>query len=70
MFLLHRWNKKYGNGAKFIVEDKSTGKFAEFSPARPKDIQWVDKNITTESEYQSWDDFQKEPVENLNDIVM
>lgn len=70
MFLLHRWNKQYGNGAKFVVEDKSTKKFAEFSPARPKDIQWVKEDITKESEYQSWDDFQKEPVDNLNSIVM
>lgn len=70
MFILHRWNKKYGNGAKFVVEDKKTGKFAEFSPARPKDIAWVDSDLTKESEYQAWDDFQKEPVEDLNQIIM
>lgn len=70
MFILHRWNKKYGNGAKFIVEDKSNGKFAEFSPARPKDIAWVDSDLTKESEYKSWDDFQKEPVQDLNQVIM
>lgn len=70
MYILHRWNKKYGNGAKFIVEDKKTGKFTEFSPARPKDTAWVDSDLTKEKEYQSWDDFQKEPVEDLNQVIM
>lgn len=70
MFLLWKWNKKYGNGAKFIVEDKSNGKFAEFSPARPKDIAWVDSDLTKESEYQSWDDFKQEKVDDLNNIIM
>lgn len=70
MFILHRWNKQYGNGAKFVVQDKSTGKFAEFSPARPKDIAWVDTDLTKEAEYQKWDDFQKEPVDDLSKIIM
>lgn len=70
MFILHRWNKKYGNNAKFVVENKDNHKFAEFSPARPKDIAWVDSDISKESDYADWDDFMKEPVENLNDIVM
>lgn len=70
MFVLHRWNKKYGNGAKFVVEDKSNGKFAEFSPARPKDIAWVDTDLTKEDEYKSWDDFQQEKVKNLADVIM
>lgn len=70
MFLLWKWNKKYGNGAKFVVEDQSTGKFAEFSPARPRDIAWVDKDLTQVDEYKSWDDFQKEPVKDLNQVIM
>lgn len=70
MFVLHRWNKKYGNGAKFVVEDKSNSKFAEFSPARPKDIAWVDTDLTKEDEYKNWDDFQQEKVKNLADVIM
>lgn len=70
MFILHKWNKKYGNGAQFVVEDESTGKFAEFSPARPKDIAWVDTDLTKEAEYKDWDDFQKERVEDLNKVIM
>lgn len=70
MFVLHKWNKKYGNSAKFVVEDKSNGKFAEFSPARPKDIAWVGTNLTKEADYKDWDDFQQEKVENLADVIM
>lgn len=70
MFILLKWNKKYGNGAKFVVQDKSNGKFAEFSPARPKDVAWVDTDISKEQDYANWDDFQKEPVEKLEDIIM
>ena len=70
MYTLYKWNKKYGNGAKFVVEDDSNHKFAEFSPARPKDIAWVDKNITQEDEYKEWDDLQKEPVEKLENVIM
>lgn len=70
MFILHKWNKKYGNNAKFVVEDKNTERFAEFSPARPKDIAWVDKNLTQMDEYKDWDDFQKEQVDDLNDVIM
>ena len=69
MFTLWKWNKKYGNGAKFVVED-SKGKFAEFSPSRPKDIAWVDKDLTKEEEYKDWDDFQKEKVDDLEAVIM
>lgn len=69
MYTLKLWNKQYGNGAKFIVQD-SKGKFAEFSPVRPKDIVWVDTDLTKEDEYKTWDDFQDEKVKNLESIIM
>ena len=69
MYTLHLWNGQYGNGAKFIVEN-SDGKFAEFTPARPKDVAWVDVDLTQEQEYRNWEDFQKEQVEDINDIIM
>ena len=64
------WNKKYGNGAKFVIQDNKPKKFAEFSPSRPKDIAWVDTDLTKEKEYQSWEDFQKEQVEDLSLVIM
>lgn len=70
MFILLKWNKKYGNGAKFVVQDKSNGKFAEFSPARPKDVAWVDTDISKEQDYSDWDDFGHEEVDDLNKIIM
>lgn len=70
MFLLKIWNGKYGNGAKFIVQDKKTGKFAEFSPARPKDIAWVDTDLTKEADYKDWESFEDEPVDDLNAVIM
>ena len=70
MFILHLWNGKYGKGAKFVVEDKKTGKFAEFSPVRRKDIAWVTTDLTKEKDYKTWEDFEKEPVENLEDVMM
>lgn len=69
MFKIKRWNGKYGNGAKFVVQD-SNGRFSEFDPTRPNDTAWVNQDLTTEAEYKNWEDFKDEPVENLSDIVM
>ena len=68
-YILKIWNGKYGNNARFIVFDKSTGKFAEFAPTRPKDIAWVKEDLTKMPEYKGWESFQDEPVEDLNNIV-
>lgn len=70
MYLIHKWNKKYGNAAKFVVENHDNGEFTEFSPVSPNDVAWVKADLTKNSEYKAWDDFQKEPVEDLNMIVM
>lgn len=69
MYKLKLWNGKYGNAAKFIVED-NRGKFAEFSPARPKDIAWVDTDLTKEADYKDWESFEDEPVDDLNKVIM
>jgi hypothetical protein len=69
-YTLLLWNKKYGSGAKFVVKDNKTDKFAEFSPANPKDIAWVSQDISKESDYKDWEDFQNERVEDINSIVM
>ena len=69
-YTFYLWNKKYGNRAQFVIQDNKTQKFAEFSPTRPKDIAWVDKDLTKESDYKGWEDFQKEQVEDLSLVVM
>lgn len=70
MFVLKLWNKQYGEGAKFIVQNESDEKYCEFSPFRPKDIAWVTNDLTKEAEYKDWDNFQNEKVENLEDVLM
>lgn len=69
-YTLLLWNKKYGSGAAFVVQDNSTKKYAEFSPARPKDITWVSQDISAQPDYKDWEDFQKEQVDDINDIIM
>lgn len=69
MYTIHLWNGKYGNGAKFVVEDEN-GKFAEFSPTRPKDVVWVDTDITEDKDYGDWEDFEEEQVDDIKDIIM
>lgn len=70
MYTFHLWNKKYGNNAKFVIQDNSNKKFAEFSPARPKDIAWVNTDLTKEQEYSSWESFEKEQVDDLSRVIM
>lgn len=68
-YSITRWNGKYGNGARFIVKDNTTGKYGEFAPTRPNDVAWVANDISKESEYKDWEDFQNEPVDDLTAIV-
>jgi hypothetical protein len=69
MYTILKWNKTYGTKAQFIVKDNDTGKQALFSPARSSDIAWVDKDLTEDEEYKKWDDFGKEQVKDIKDIV-
>lgn len=68
-FTFLKWNKKYGTNAQFVVKDNSTDKQSLFSPARPSDLTWVDKDISKDGAYKEWDDFGNEQVENLNEVV-
>lgn len=64
-----KWNKKYGTNAQFVVKDNTTNKQSLFSPARPSDLTWVDKDLSSSSEYKDWDDFGNEKIDNLNEVV-
>ena len=63
------WNRKYGNGARFIVKDNTTGKFTEFTPTRPSDVAWVDSDLSKQGEYKNWESFENEPLDDLNSVV-
>ena len=68
-YLFCTWNGKYGNNARFIIQETATGKFAEFAPTRPKDVAWVNSDLTKEAEYKDWQSFEDEPFNDLNGIV-
>lgn len=69
-YALKLWNKKYGAPAQFIVENTTNGKFSLFQPSRAKDTAWVDADLTKDPDYKDWDDFQNEPIDDLNDVIM
>lgn len=69
-YAIKRWNGKYGAEAAFIVQRNSDGKMAEFQPTRPRDVAWVETDLTAQPDYKGWDDFQNEPVDDINAIVM
>lgn len=70
MYYLRLWNNAYGNKAKFVVEDADNHKFTEFTPSRPKDIAWTSVDLTKNKDYAKWDDWGKEEVEDLNEVIM
>lgn len=69
-YILKLWNNKFGLPAAFIAQDTKTGKYCEFCTQRPKDISWVNTDLTKLPEYKSWKDFEDAPVDELEDIVM
>lgn len=70
MFILMKWNRQYGTAARFIVKDKTTGKFALFTPNRMDDIMWVKQDLTHLPEYKNWDDFEHTEVDYLENVMM
>ena len=70
MYILMKWNGKYGNAAQFIVKNKKTGKYTLFTPDHTEDIAWVDQDLTQEGEYKSWEDFGQETVNYLENVQM
>lgn len=68
-YKIKTWNGKYGNNARFIVQENSSGKYAEFQPTRPKDVAWVKDDLTKQEEYKGWESFQDEPLDSLEGVV-
>lgn len=66
-FLL--WNGEYGEKAKFIVRDNSTGKQSYFTPGRLSDIVWTSQDLTKDSSVKGWEGFENETVDDLDDVV-
>lgn len=70
MYILMKWNGKYGSDAQFIVKNKKTGKFTLFTVDRTDDIAWVDQDLTQTPEYSKWEDFGQETVNYLENVQM
>ena len=70
MYILMKWNRQYGKSARFIVKDKSTNKYALFTPDRLTDIAWVDQDLTQFPEYKNWDDFEHTEIDYLENVIM
>lgn len=64
-----RWNGKYGSVAQFVVKDNENGKQSVFSPSRPSDVAWSDKDLANSDDYKDWDTFGNEKVDDLNKVI-
>ena len=64
-----RWNKKYGSAAQFVVKDNENDKQSVFSPSRPSDVAWSDKDLANSDDYKNWDTFGDEKVDDLSKVV-
>lgn len=67
-YCILRWNKKHGDEASFIVQENETGKQALFTVGRTSDVAWVREDLV--KQHSDWEDFEKEPVDNLGDIII
>lgn len=75
MFVLVRWNRKYGDGARLIIQNKTDKKFTLFTPGHTKDIAWTDKDLSKVTPYNDWDKFEgvseeDKEIHNLEDIML
>ena len=70
MYVLTKWNRKFGDKALFVVQDKSTGKFCLYAPDRPDDKTWVNRDLSVLPEYKDWDDFEHTEVDVLENVSM
>jgi hypothetical protein len=68
-YIIKVWNGKYGNNARFIIQEVASGKMAEYQPTRPKDLAWVGDDLTQQAEYKDWESFEDEPIDDLNNVI-
>lgn len=64
-----KWNSKYGQDAKFVVQDNASGKQSMFTPGRTQDLVWTTAKLHETPEIAKWDDFGNETVEKLEDVA-
>ena len=70
MYILKLWNGQWGNLARFVAYDPQIGKYTEYSPVNTLDMIWVDYDLTLSPEYETWQDCNDEPIEELDDVAV
>ena len=68
-YTLLKWNGKYGDDAKFVVRNNSTGQQSMFTPGRTQDLVWVKNDLASQPEIKQWQDFGNESIDNLEDVA-
>jgi hypothetical protein len=66
---LLKWNGKYGDESVFVVLDTSNQKQSFFTPDKLSDLTWVESDLTVAQETRGWEDFGREKIKNLEDVV-
>lgn len=69
MFMFVKWNGKYGDDAKFVVQNMQTDEQALFTPGEMEDITWTNKGLADADEFKTWQDFGNEKVDDLSDVA-
>ena len=70
MYKIKLWNRQYGDKAKFIIFNSQTKKYTEFLVDHVQDVVWTNHDLTKEPEYKSWENWNDEPVDFLENIMM
>lgn len=69
MYTFLKWNGKYADEAKFIVQNDHTEEQALFTPGELDDIVWTHKGLADADEFKTWSDFGQEKVKDLADVA-
>jgi len=64
-----KWNGQYGDQAKFVVRDNSTGQQSMFTPGRSEDVVWTKADLEAAPEMAEWQDFGNETVDDLDAVA-
>lgn len=64
-----KWNGQDGDNAVFVVRDNQKSAYSLFTPDKLGDLAWVKQDLSKVGEYKGWEDFEEEPIQNLEDVV-
>ena len=68
-YTILKWNGKYGDDARFIIQDNSDNDQTLLTPGEAHNVAWTHKPLTDSPDFANWQDFGNEQVDNLEDVV-